>query len=186
MGYVAVKTRIHSDAVIRSNALPEPLRHFGTLPTARPDTQVLVLGSFPSEASLALGQYYGHPRNQFWPLMSRILNEPLTSLSYPQRIECLLAHRVGLWDVLAACERVGSLDSAISAVVPNDPEVLRAIAPGLQRIVLNGGFAGRHAKSWQRPNWQLLPVPSSSPANARLNFEVKLSVWQTAILPGLS
>ena len=54
-----------------------------------------MLGSFPSAASLAAGQYYAHPRNQFWPILGRLIGEPLTELPYAERARCLLAQRVG-------------------------------------------------------------------------------------------
>ncbi|MCK2125050.1 DNA-deoxyinosine glycosylase, partial [Pseudomonas sp. PNPG3] len=74
---------------------------------------ILVLGSFPGAASLAAGQYYAHPRNQFWRLISAVVGEDLATLPYAERLPRLLAHGVGLWDVLGECEREGSLDSNI-------------------------------------------------------------------------
>ena len=68
----------------------------------------LILGSFPSEASLAAGQYYAHPRNQFWRLLAELLGEPLAEMPYRRRLQRVLAHRLGIWDVLDACDREGS------------------------------------------------------------------------------
>jgi hypoxanthine-DNA glycosylase len=84
----------------------------GLAPVIAPDTRILILGSFPGAASLAAQQYYAHPRNQFWKLVGELVNEDLYNLPYDERLPRLLAHRFGLWDVLAACEREGSLDSA--------------------------------------------------------------------------
>ena len=119
------------------------LRGFPPVIDARVET--LILGSFPSEASLAAGQYYAHPRNQFWPIMGALLGEPLVALPYAQRLARLLAHQVGLWDVLGACHRDGSLDAAIRAPQPNAFAPLLEQAPRLRRVLFNGQTAGRFA-----------------------------------------
>jgi len=92
----------------------------GLAPVLDANVRILVLGSFPGAASLAAGQYYAHPRNQFWRLISSVVGEDLAALPYAERLPRLLAHGVGLWDVLGECERVGSLDSAIRKPAAND------------------------------------------------------------------
>jgi hypoxanthine-DNA glycosylase len=77
-------------------------------PVLREDTRLLILGSFPGAASLAARQYYAHPRNQFWPILGRMLGNPLPEQPYEDRIRCLLNHRIGLWDVYASCFREGA------------------------------------------------------------------------------
>src|SRR5689334_13494704 len=96
----------------------------GLAPVLDAGTRILVLGSFPGAASLAAAQYYAHPRNQFWPLVSHLAGEDLAALPYAARLPRLLAHGFGLWDVLGACEREGSLDSAIRKPAANDFERL--------------------------------------------------------------
>ncbi|MDQ3446958.1 MAG: DNA-deoxyinosine glycosylase, partial [Pseudomonadota bacterium] len=66
----------------------------GFPPVINGEVERLILGSFPSEASLAAGQYYAHPRNQFWRLLSDLLGEPLTGLPYRRRLQRVLAHRL--------------------------------------------------------------------------------------------
>ena len=103
----------------------------GFPPVVAADTHTLILGSFPGEASLAATQYYAHPRNQFWRLLGAVLNEPsLHDLPYDARLERVLAHGIGIWDVLDACHRQGSLDSAIRNAQPNDFDSLREHGTG--------------------------------------------------------
>jgi hypoxanthine-DNA glycosylase len=141
----------------------------------------LILGSFPSEASLAAGEYYAHPRNQFWRLLGRVLDEPLPDLEYRQRLRRVLAHRVGIWDVLDACERKGSLDSDIRRHRPNDFGALRALAPRLRRVIFNGSTAGKFVREFAQAGFETRIAPSSSPAHAARSFEQKLALWRTAL-----
>ena len=75
--------------------------------------RTLILGSFPSERSLARAQYYAHPQNQFWRLVGNVIDVALQDMKYDDRLAALLAHHIGLWDVIGACERKGSLDGNI-------------------------------------------------------------------------
>jgi double-stranded uracil-DNA glycosylase len=153
----------------------------GLAPLADVRTRVVVLGSFPSEASLAKQQYYGHPRNHFWFLLSCVLNEPLVQWPYALRCERLLARGIGIWDTVSACEREGSLDSAIEGAQPNDPNDLLAIAPQLAHACFNGGFSQSLADAWAAHGLQTQALPSSSPANATHRFDVKLAAWKAAL-----
>ncbi len=154
------------------------MRLTGFPPVLAPDTRLLLLGSFPGEASLAATQYYAHPRNQFWRLLGELLDEPLVALDYPQRLERVLAHQIGVWDVLAACERSGSLDTAIRAASPNDFALLKKLAPQLCKIGFNGKAAGRFESVMRAAGYQTAVLPSSSPAYAALSFEEKLLLWR--------
>ncbi len=160
----------------------------GLAPLVSFDTQLLILGSFPSAASLAAQQYYGHPRNQFWPILQAIwpaCARLAGADSYENRSKWLLSKRLGLWDVYAACERQGSLDSRIRQPVLNDFAQLRRSCPGLRAIAHNGGESFRHAGLVQLSGLPGLPslpshrLPSTSPANAAWSFERKLAAWRT-------
>ena len=85
----------------------------GLPPAIGASTRLVVLGSFPGVASLQAQQYYAHPRNHFWPILSALWNTDLKALPYAERLQQMLARGLGLWDVYASCEREGSLDSAI-------------------------------------------------------------------------
>jgi hypoxanthine-DNA glycosylase len=141
-------------------------------------TRLLVLGSFPGAASLAAGQYYAHPRNQFWPLLSALLGEPLTQLGYARRLQRLRAHGLGLWDVIAECRRDGSLDSAIRDARYNDLASLRRRAPQLRSVAHNGGESARAMGITAGLGLAVYRLPSSSPANAGWSFERKLAAWR--------
>jgi hypoxanthine-DNA glycosylase len=138
----------------------------------------LILGSFPSEASLQAGQYYAHPRNQFWRLLGDVLAEPLVEMPYRARLERLLAHRVGVWDVLGACDREGSLDAAITNSRVNRFARLRRMAPLLVDVAFNGQAAGRFAPMFLDRGYPTTVLPSSSPAHAGRTYEQKLALWR--------
>ncbi|HEX7637148.1 MAG TPA: DNA-deoxyinosine glycosylase [Burkholderiaceae bacterium] len=154
----------------------------GLAPVVTPGTRLVVLGSFPGAASLAAQQYYGHPRNHFWRLLSALWNEDLVGLDYPGRLAALARHRVGLWDVYRRCEREGSLDSAIRAAEPNDLPRLRALAPELRAVAHNGGESARARRATEALGLEVHRLPSTSPANASWSFERKLAAWREVFL----
>jgi len=149
----------------------------GFAPVIDAGVHVLVLGSFPSPASLAARQYYGHPRNQFWPILGAVLGEPLVSLPYPDRLERLLSRRIGIWDVYATCERAGSLDSRIRAARSNDLAKLPRLAPRLRAVAFNGRVAGRFQSQIVELGYACAVLPSTSPAHAARHLDEKLAHW---------
>jgi len=156
-----------------------PLRGFA--PVIDRHVETLILGSFPSEASLAAGQYYAHPRNQFWSILGQCIDEPLATLPYRRRLRRLLAHRIGLWDVLGACQREGSLDAAIRAPQANDFGPLLGRAPRLARVLFNGQAAGRFAPRFAAAGLAVSVLPSTSPAHAGRSLSQKLALWRRAL-----
>lgn len=143
-------------------------------------TRLLVLGSFPSIASLAAGQYYAHPRNHFWPLLSALWGLDLVALAYPKRLQEALQRGLGIWDVYAHCRREGSLDSAIRDASFNDLAGLKARAPQLQAVAHNGGESARAMRFTGTLGVRVWRLPSTSPANASWSFERKLAAWREA------
>lgn len=143
-------------------------------------TRVLVLGSLPGDASLAAGQYYGHPRNGFWPLMQGVLDTPLVPLAYPERLIALKDRGVGLWDVIGEAERPGSLDADIQAATPNDLAALVESLPALRAVAFNGATAARLGRRLLSPvadRLVMLALPSSSPAHAARSLAQKADLW---------
>ena len=141
--------------------------------------QVLVLGSMPSVVSLERQQYYGHKQNFFWPLMFQLFDEPYSD-DYTVKQQLLLRHHVALWDVLASCEREGSLDSSITDEAANDLRGLLRQYPAIQHLLFNGGKA---FQTFKRNFPDLLQqtaysqMPSTSPAHT-MKREEKLKKWQ--------
>ena len=154
-----------------------PVRHRGLPPVLAADTRVLVLGSFPGVASLAAGAYYAHPRNHFWPLLGAVLDLPLADLPYDERLVCIRARRIGLWDVVVACERRGSLDSAIRNPLRGNVGRVRRAAPELRAVFFNGRTAGRAEMLWRAAGYETHILPSTSPAYTR-PFAEKLAAWR--------
>jgi hypoxanthine-DNA glycosylase len=147
---------------------------------------VLILGSVPSIASLAKGQYYGHPQNAFWPIMGRLFGAS-RDLPYDERQRILRERGVAVWDVLAQCYREGSLDTDIhiASETPNDlPTFLRGHVR-IKTIFFNGhrpeAMFRRHVlralSAWDR-KFRYVRLPSTSPAHAGRSFEQKLAAWQ--------
>lgn len=150
----------------------------GLPPVLGRGTAVLILGSFPGAASLAASQYYAHPRNHFWPLVAAAIDVPLAELSYRARLRELRARGVGLWDVIVACRRQGSLDGAIRMAEHGEISRARRAAPGLELVCFNGKTAARALPVWREGGYATLVLPSSSPAYT-LPFATKLAAWRS-------
>lgn len=142
--------------------------------------RVLILGSYPSEQSLAKAEYYGNPRNQFWRLIFSMISGP-DPHDYAERKQKLLATNIGLWDVYQYAARVGSLDSKIDKANSqlNQFDEIFATCPELQLIALNGGTAFQvFQKNIIVPeSITVIKLPSSSPAYT-MPFEQKLIAWE--------
>ena len=162
-------------------AMPRVTHTFG--PSISPRCRVLILGTMPGVASLAAGQYYAHPRNQFWDIMGALFGAG-RDLSYARRLARLRAAGVALWDVVAECERPGSLDSAIRREKPNDLAGLLRRHPRIHTIVFNGQPAARlfhrHFPALPRA-LHLVVMPSTSPAHARRTAAAKQKAWSTLL-----
>jgi len=162
----------------------------GFPPASRPDARVLVLGTMPGVASLAAGRYYAHPRNAFWSIAAQALGFD-AGLPYEARLAALNAAGVALWDVLAACERPGSLDAAIDAgsAQPNDFGGFLAAHPHVRRICFNGAKAHalfrRHVLPGlpEAAGLECAALPSTSPAHAAMPPAAKLAAWRQALRP---
>jgi TDG/mug DNA glycosylase family protein len=157
-------------------------------PVVGAETRLLILGSLPGDASLKAGQYYGHPRNAFWPLIGGVIGRDLAALPYPERLAALRRAGVGLWDVIARAERKGSLDADIRNAEAADLRRLVADLPVLRAIAFNGATAARLGRRSLAglDHVRLIDLPSSSPAHAARSFADKATAWSAleAVLRG--
>jgi double-stranded uracil-DNA glycosylase len=163
-------------------------------PIAGPHPRVLVLGSIPSERSVAEGRYYAHPRNCFWRIMQELFAGG-AELDYPARVEAVTRAGVAIWDVLHAAERRGSLDSAIETkgAAANDTVGFLRRHPTVESVFFNGATAERLFERYVEPaippgtGPRLRRLPSTSPANAGTSYEAKLDAWRAvAVASGRS
>ena len=157
----------------------------GFPPIARQSARILILGSMPSVASLAAGEYYAHPRNAFWPIVAELLGFDARA-PYAKRCAALRAADIALWDVVGSCFRPGSLDAAIfeRSIRANDFAAFLARHPRITRVCFNGRKA---ANAWRRHVTPRLPagreleyryLPSTSPAHAGMSYLRKLALWR--------
>lgn len=164
---------------------------FGFPPIADAHINTLILGSLPSRLSINSGQYYGNPRNAFWPLMASLLNfDP--ALPYEKRTATLLRARIGVWDVLQSSHRPGSLDASIdiSSAQANDFASFFVGHPQLARLCFNGAKAADLFRRFDclpsgvgTIDVEQIKLPSTSPAHAAMNFEEKCRRWSVVTQP---
>lgn len=141
--------------------------------------RILICGSLPGERSLAQRQYYAHPQNQFWSLISAVIDRDLGPLPYCERIAALLDAHIGLWDVVATAHRRGSTDATISDVTRNDVAALAATLPHLRAIAFNGATALKHGMRQlgaAANSHAIVALPSSSPLHT-VGFAAKRPAW---------
>lgn len=143
-----------------------------------PNAEILILGSMPGDRSIAMNQYYGHPQNRFWRVISNVTNSEMPK-DYHGKKEMLLANKIALWDVARNATRKGSGDSAMSNENPNDIEHFIETHLQLKVVAFNGKKAEQlYDKFWVRlPGVNYLSLPSTSPANAAINLEDLCQRW---------
>ncbi|HZX79360.1 MAG TPA: DNA-deoxyinosine glycosylase [Lysobacter sp.] len=157
----------------------------GLPPIENPDARALVLGSMPGGLSLQTERYYAHPQNLFWPLMGRLVGAH-PALPYEARLQRLREAGIALWDVIATCEREGSLDSAIRNAAANDFVGFFARHASLRAVLFNGAaaeatFLRQVPAEVVPPGLRLLRLPSTSPANRSIDEAEKTRQWASAL-----
>lgn len=144
-------------------------------------SEILILGSFPSVKSREQKFFYGHPQNRFWRVTAAIFGaEALETIE--EKRAFLLTHHIALWDVIASCEITGSADSSIRNVVPNDLTPILSAA-NIRQIYVNGGTAAKYYDKFQKPllRREAVRLPSTSPANAAWSLERLIAAWNAQI-----
>ncbi len=149
-------------------------------PILFPDTETLILGTFPSLDSFKYDFYYAHRRNQFWKILHELYAMPVESRE--EKIALLRYAKIGLWDIVASCERENSSDSNLKRCILNDiPKILKDY-PSIRRIA----FTGRKAEQLYMKSYKDLPpetvlLPSPSPAYASMPYEEKLRYYREVL-----
>ncbi len=154
----------------------------GFAPFVPTDAQVLILGSMPSVKSLQQGFYYAHPQNRFFKVIAALHTKwraqrtnsevtPSVLTTVAERKAALTDLGIALYDVVASCEREGSLDSKIKHYEYADIWGLLKQHPSITTVITNGGFAKTHfirstIKPHQPVPFTFVALPSTSPAHA--------------------
>lgn len=148
-------------------------------PISNIETTILILGTMPGDKSLELGEYYGHPRNRFWKIISTITGNELP-LTYEDKISLLLKNKIGIWDVAHKAIRKGSLDSAIEDEEPNNLESFISKHKHLKVIGFNGTKSEALFDKYFDRNSDIkyISLPSSSPANTGVDFDNICKLWR--------
>lgn len=146
-------------------------------PVYNHESQILILGSFPSVKSRENQFFYGHPQNRFWKVLAQIFEDELPQ-TIAEKTEFLLKHKVAVWDVIASCEIEGSSDSSIRNVVTNDLGNLLDTAE-IKQIYVNGKKAEQLYRKYIEPKTgrTAICLPSTSPANAAWSVKRLVEAW---------
>lgn len=142
------------------------------------NSEILILGSFPSVKSREQQFFYGHPQNRFWRVTAAVFQADIPQTIAEKRA-FLLKNHIALWDVIASCDITGSSDSSIRNVTPNDLSPILDAA-NIRQIFVNGGTAAKYYDKYQKPRLgrECVRLPSTSPANAAWSIERLTDAWQ--------
>lgn len=162
--------------------------HTDFVPIFNDESEILILGSFPSVISRQINFYYGNKQNRFWTILSILFNEAFPTTTN-EKINLLHKHHIALWDVVSKCQIDGSSDQSIKNVVVNDLSVILNNAP-IKKIFVNGKKAYELLKKYVLPNFSdneiyknIHVLPSTSPANAKCSLDNLLDKWKIILLP---
>ncbi len=148
-------------------------------------SKILILGSFPSVKSREQGFFYGHPQNRFWKITARIFSADIPN-TIDEKINLLKENRVALWDVIKSCEIIGSADSSIKNVIPNDLSKIFKTAD-IKQVFVNGRKAeSLYIKYLEKETGiKATALPSTSPANASWSENRLFEYWNAEIKKAL-
>ncbi len=145
------------------------------------DTEVLILGSFPSIKSFENDFYYAHPRNQFWKILHQITQYPINNRD--QKIWLLKECKFGLWDMIASCQRENSLDSSLEDEAVNDMAAFLEQYPSIKKLA----FTGKKAEALFHTHFGHLDIetvylPSPSAAYAKMAVDEKAKIYKEKLV----
>ena len=149
-------------------------------PIYNENSKILILGSFPSVASRETGFFYGHKQNRFWRIVAHLLNCSIPETVCEKQI-LLTSSGIALWDVISSCDIIGSSDSTIKNVIPND--ISPILNCGINTVFTNGKTASALYNKYIYPKTNIhdICLPSTSPANATYSFDRLTAEWKQII-----
>jgi len=155
-------------------------------PIYNKESNILILGSFPSVKSRENNFYYGHPQNRFWKVLASVLGVPVPE-NIEQKKSMLLEHHVAIWDVIASCSIQGSSDTSIKDVVVNDFTKILAES-NIEQIFVNGTKAYElyHKYAEVQTGIKAIKLPSTSPANAAWKLDRLCETWKQMLSHNIS
>ena len=145
------------------------------------DSNILILGSFPSVKSREQMFFYGHPQNRYWKVIASVFEDDVPD-SIPEKKVFLKRHKIAMWDVIGSCDIEGSSDSSINNVVANDLSVILDNSK-VKQIIVNGKTAEKYYKKYieHKTGIKAVCLPSTSPANAAWSTDRLISAWSKEI-----
>lgn len=147
-------------------------------PVYNSESKILILGTFPSVKSRENKFYYGHPQNRFWKVLAKICQNNIPT-TIEEKKKMLLDNEIAIWDVIKSCDIVGSSDSSIKNVTPNDLSEIISNS-NIDKIYANGNTAKKLYEKYSKSqiNMEIIGLPSTSPANASYSIEHLIECWK--------
>ncbi len=153
----------------------------GFPPFIHVDSEILILGSFPSSVSRKHSFFYMHPQNRFWRVLSLLYGEDFVIADIATKKALLAKHRLALYDVVESCLIQGSRDNSITEIIPADIPAIIAAA-NIKQIFANGKTAGN---LFDRFFPAYAPItttlPSTSAANAAYDLTKLVESWRAVV-----
>ena len=147
------------------------------------NSEILILGSFPSVKSRQVSFYYGNPKNRFWAVISSLTGSFTVPKTIAEKKEILLNNKIALWDVVKSCKISGSSDSSIKGVIVNDIKGL-ILKTNIKKLYANGSMAYSlyNKYCFNEIGINIKKLPSTSPANAKYSLEKLIFLWRSSVL----
>lgn len=138
------------------------------------DSNILILGSFPSVKSRLNNFYYGNPQNKFWKVLASVFNEKVPN-SITEKQDLCRKYKIGLWDIIISSDTIGSSDLNLekSNFLVADIKSLLMKYPKIEKIICNGKLAFKlYKKFYSDLKINVICLPSTSPANPRFDINI--------------
>ena len=127
------------------------------------NSEIIILGSFPSLKSRAAGFYYAHPQNRFWRVLKKVYNTEFRD-DIESKKAFLKKYKIALFDVCAACVITKSSDASIKQIISKT---------NIKKIYINGKTAAKIYDKYLKKdiNIEVIYLPSTSSANAKFSLD---------------